>query len=455
MNKLITLILPFLLFSHQLLGQEKTFTIPQLKNDLTYLQKQLERKHPNLYTYNSPSTIQHVFDSLSLNINQPLTELEFYKHITILSSVINDGHTIILPSSSITLYHNKKSKFLPYHFTILNGQLYIDMVCTNDSSIPNGSEILSINNLKAIDIIEQLTTRQIRDGYNTTYPLWILNNYFREYYSYVFGHPDQFEIEFKKNMQEKKVIIQGLQKDSIYYYQDLKYPNNKPASIINTGIVLQVFKETNFAVLTIKDFHNSVLRKEYHQNFTQEMHHIFDEIQQSGVQHLILDLRNNQGGDIPNGALLVSYLLNKPFSIVEAYHVVGKAGLKKSGGQSLGIFNPMKNVFQGELYVLINGGSFSNSGVVSSCLKRNNRGIFIGEETGGNNQILAGYGTDIALPNTKIRVQIPTRQFLLNSNLPLTGHGTSPDHYLQKSLDDIINNTDNIMNYTIQLINKN
>ena len=433
-------------------GQETSYSATQMKSDLLFLKKQLENRHPNLYTYHSKVKIDAYFDSLSNGLTSPLTESAFYKHITTLSSVINDGHTIFLPSKSFTSFHNQNSQFLPFHFTILEDKLYVDKVCTADPGIPNGAEILSINNVMSSDIIEQLTIRQIRDGYNSTYPRWILNNYFREYYSYIFGHPGQFVISYKSGTITKTATLRALSKDSIYYYQDLKYPERNNLPKVNEGITLRISKDSNFAALKIKDFHNNILRKEYRQNFKKTITRFFEELQQSGVEHLILDLRDNQGGDIPNGALLVSYLLDTPFSIVQAYYQVGKDGLRKSKGQSLGTFQPKTKSFKGALYVLINGGSFSNSGIVVSCLKRNNRGIFIGEETGGNNKILAGYVKNISLPNTKIQVQIPTRQFLLDSHLVLTGHGTTPDIPVQNSIEQLINNTDTIMNQTLELI---
>ena len=147
-------------------------------------------------------------------------------------------------------------------------------------------------------------------------------------------------------------------------------------------------------------------------------------------------------------------LLDRPFSVVDCYKKVYYDSLKVTKGQSMGVFKPKKNVFKGNLYILTNGGSFSNTGIVASCLNRYNRGVFIGEETGGNNKVLAGYVKEISLPNTKIRIQIPTKQFLLNKDLPDSGHGTMPTYFVQTNLTDIINNTDNILNYTTELINQ-
>lgn len=45
-----------------------------------------------------------------------MTELEFYKHIAIISSMIKDGHTILLPSPTNINFHYSMSHFLSISF---------------------------------------------------------------------------------------------------------------------------------------------------------------------------------------------------------------------------------------------------------------------------------------------------------------------------------------------------
>ncbi|CAN5844833.1 S41 family peptidase [soil metagenome] len=434
-------ILFFYLISVSVCGQnskEHNFTRDELRADVDYLQLKLESNHPNLYLYTAKPSIDLLFDSLKRSIQGPMSELEFYKHITIISSVIKDGHTIILPAKSTMDQHNKISKFFPYKLIILGGKLYVDMVCTTDSTILPAAEILKINNLASAEIIEQLMKRQVRDGNNLSYPTWILSNFFRGYYSFIFGHPEEFKIEYMQHETIRTSIIRGLPNDSIAYYRKLRYPNRTNEKRPGEGISIKFSAENKYAILTIKDFHDDILRKEYRQNFKEVISEYFQELNNKAVSNLILDIRDNQGGDIPNGVKLLSYLIDKPFTILQSYYEVDGSGnsytLKKTTGQSLGIHKPAENVFKGKLFILINGGSFSNSGIVAACLKRNGRGVFIGEETGGSNKILAGYSKDYKLPNTGIQLEIPARQFLLDDVIQLTGHGTMPDYPVQPTL---------------------
>lgn len=450
---LLTLIISANFSSGQDLNiQEKLYSVDDLKKDLYFLKTKLENNHPNLYLYTQKSLINNTFDSIENSIDKPLSATEFYKRITIISSLIKDGHTIILPNSEVT--NQSGNVFLPYHFVIINNLLFMDMSFTTDNSLPIGAEIISINSIQADNIITELLKRQIRDGNNETYPVWILSNYFRQYYSFIFGCPKTFTITYKSNEQTKTTTINALSKDSIAYYRQKKYPDKVFSFLPNDGLKLKIEIDKKYAVLTIKDFHTDILKKEYKQNFDKVIDSYFEQINKSKTENLILDLRNNQGGDIENGVYLLSYLLSKPFSVVQEYFCVNKKRLEKCNGSSLGTHTPKSNNFKGNLYVLINGGSFSNSGIVSSCLQANERATFIGQETGGNPNVIAGYIKDISLPNTKIQIQIPTKQFVITDKAKNNGRGLLPTHIIEPNLTDIINNTDTELEYTIKLINK-
>ncbi len=429
-------------------AQDKVYSIAELKADIQFLKTRLENNHPGLYLYSAKSVIDHVFDSLENGISQPLTGREFYKHISIISSIIKDGHTILLPGGT------NASQYLPYQFAIRDNQLFTQMVCTGDRTIPAGAEITSINQVAATDIIKQLCERQVRDGDNLTYPLWIISNYFRQYYSFIFGQPDSFAIRYKTEGQEKSTVVKALPRDSIYYYRQQHYPASILTSQVNKGLTLSLEKENRYAVLTIKDFHKDVLRKEYKQNFDKEISSFFEQIKNSKTDNLILDLRNNQGGDIENGVFLLSYLLDKPFSIVKEYYCVDDHELKPCKGPSLGLHDPQPNNYKGQLYVLINGGSFSNSGIVSSCLQVNKRATFIGQETGGNPHVINGFSKDISLPNSKIQLQIPTKQFVMTSKANNNGRGVMPTHFVEPRIIDVLENRDAELVYTIDLIGR-
>jgi len=436
--------------------KEPTYSVLQLQTDLNLLRSNLESTHPNIYLYTPKARIDAVFDSLLLNISRPVTELEFYRHICILSSIIKDGHTLILPSQRTSDFHKAYSKFLPFKLIIDDNKLIVDMVFAKLCSITEKAEILSINHISAAKIIDNLMTRQVRDGYNLTYPNWILNNYFRAYYSYHFGHPEQFIIQYRNNKDIDTARIQALNMDSIDYYRKLKYPAWSNEKRPNEGLSLQFSADNKYAIVTIKDFHKEVLKQQYKQNFKKLISTYFKIIHDNKPNNLVLDLRDNQGGDIEYGTYLLSFLMNQRFQVLNSYYSVNKSmkpfTLKASSGPCLGIYTPYKIAYTGTLYVITNGGSFSNSGIVAACLKRYKRAIFVGEETGGSNTVLAGNIKYVSLPNTGIQIQIPTKRYLLEDTVNAAGHGTIPDYPVKQSLGYSINQEDLIMKFIIDKI---
>lgn len=457
--KIAKLALIFLSLTHfamgQSLAQEKQFTVPQLQADLQFYKSKLEQYHPNLYLYTSRQKINLLFDSLNTLITKPLTTLEFYRIITLTSSAVKDGHTLLLPGAETTTFHNANSKFLPLQLMIANGELYTKLVCTHSKSIPEGAKILTVNGTSSQEVLQELSNRQVRDGKNLSYTYWILDNYFREYYSYVFGHPEQFEIEYERDFARFKTTIPALKKDSIVFYRTKNYPDVSFSKQPKTGITLSLNPATANAILTIKDFHNAVLKADFQQDFTKTISSYFDTLIQAKTKNLILDLRNNQGGEIENGVFLLSYLLKEPFRVVNGYYCMKSGSLAPCTGPSSGVHQARKNVYEGKLYVLTNGGSFSNSAIVSSCLKRHQRAIFVGSETGGNPNVLAGFGKSFELPNTKIAVDVPAKQLVMTSIGQNTGEGLKPHHIVPAHVADRVRGIDTELNFALKLLQEN
>lgn len=423
---IITMFVAFTFIS-QVIAQ-KTFSESQLREDLVFFKHTLEKKHPNLYLYTTKERVDFFFDSLSATLNQALNEEEFYHKLTLTSDLIKDGHTLILPSNDYTLYHNTHSHFLPFQIGLKEDSLFIKMNCTKSKELEDGIKVDSINGMASAAIIQTLLQRQVRDGHNLSYARWILDTYFREYYSYHFGHPKTYTLHYNENGISQICQIPALPKDSIFYYSKINYPAIYQ-DIQNEKAISMRYDYTNkIPILTIKDFHSDILKTEYNQNFKKEIDVILKEIIKRQLQNLVIDLRNNQGGDVENAVYLLKYLISKPFKVVQQYQKVKNGKLVEGKGPCMGFHKPFKQQFTGKIFVLLNGGSFSNSVIFSSCLKENANILIAGSESGSNPNVLAGYPDDYELPNTKINVQIPTKRFIMTSLDRNDGRGLIPSY---------------------------
>jgi C-terminal processing protease CtpA/Prc len=194
------------------------------------------------------------------------------------------------------------------------------------------------------------------------------------------------------------------------------------------GIVFQEEKEKNAAVLAIKTFDPDLLKSLYRQDYKRVFDSVFTQIGRHQIRNLILDLRDNQGGDFPPGRALLSYLVLHPSRFL-------------LDGKEARIIQPGAKHFKGRVFVLMNGGSFSSTAIVCACLKRDRRALFIGEETGGNPHIISGDPVELILPRTKIKAAISTTTYriLAGSN---DGHGVMPDYPVHPTIEEILAGTD-------------
>lgn len=404
------------------------FSPVALQEDIRYYRSRLETLHPNLYLYFSREACDRFFDSLLASINQPMTTGAFYSLICLSSSRIRDGHTLILPPSPLLELKNRKLPFLPYQLGIEQGRLLVRLRCTADTSIPEGAEIQAINGVRSADILQFLLDRQVRDGNNPAYALWILDQYFRDYYSFHFGNPREFVIRFKTGEGEKQVRVTALTRDSIIHYRSVFHPEIHFGPRPGEGLQLAIPAGQDYAVLRIRDFDNETLREEYRQSFKWFTRSAMDSLNRLAVANLIIDLRDNQGGDIGNAVFLLARLLDHRFRVLTGYQKLRAGKLVRSGGSALGWHRPVSNPYRGKIYVLVNGGSFSNSVIFSGCLRENNRAVFIGSETGGNPHVLGGDARGLVLPNTQLEVQVPTRRYLLTAIERNPGRGLVPEY---------------------------
>jgi len=84
--------------------------------------------------------------------------------------------------------------------------------------------------------------------------------------------------------------------------------------------------------------------------------------------------------------------------------------------------------FDGKVYILIGGNSFSATTLFVGALKGQKNVTLVGEETGGGY-----YGNtawiipDVTLPNTKLRIRLPKFRLVVDKSREKDGRGVMPD----------------------------
>lgn len=450
---------------------DKKFPKQELQGDYTLLRNILEQKHPSLYWYTSKDSMDFYFDSLYHAIPDSMTELQFgWNILAPLTQKIHCGHTSFGMSKNWGEYI--KDKIIP-SFPLFIKIWGDTMVVTGnlnkkDSVLKPGTLITSINNMSAGQMVQRIFQYLPMDGYADNVNYLRISSNFPYFHRNVFGLYKNYKVGYIDSAGNEKtttVPMWAPQKDSTGK-KEIK-PAHKISkrqvrkNRIENARSLSIDTACSTAVMNLNTFSNGSgrhLRKFFRRSFRT--------IKEQQIKNLILDIRGNGGGDITMSSLLTKYIRNTPFKVADSAYSVAKnfspytgkikdgfwskLGLiflskkKKDGMYHFGywerhVFKPKtSNHFEGKLYVLINGPTFSASTLFCNAIKGQSNVIIAGEEAGGgwhgNNGIMI---PDITLPVTKLRVRLPFFRIVQYNHVAKDGRGVVPDIYIPPTVDAV------------------
>jgi C-terminal processing protease CtpA/Prc len=122
----------------------------------------------------------------------------------------------------------------------------------------------------------------------------------------------------------------------------------------------------------------------------------------------------------------------------------------------LGLQQPNENHYDGKVFVLMNGRSFSGVAEFAAIARSNNRAIFIGEECGGGYYgNSSGDEAMVTLPHTQITVRIPLIKYTMavKSEQRKDG-GIYPDYPIDLAIGDLMAHTDGQLEYALKITSK-
>ncbi len=512
MKKLVLLTSILLLISCQSTKQfndslSQPIPVDKLQSDVDFSYMKLKQLHPRLYWYISKEKLDYKFDSLKKSIQKPMTGLSFYKELSQVVKSVGQGHLGISPSleklskkEQKLLKKKGKSAFSQFDFEFIDNKLII-LKNRSRHNIKENTEVVLLNNEKPADLISIYKNRISSDGYNTTFYNRYLGKYFGTFYTLDKGKlQDSLQLLLKLENKDSLFVIKRdtfgtnskgnkiqlskkERKEKVKF--NSKYGYNKDTKTFTREFKF-VEKDSTTAIMTIKGFSNG--------NYFDFYEESFNKLSVNNTKNLIIDLRNNPGGRLIEIENLYSYLVDKPFVFIDDYEVVSRtsklhADYFKGGGPIIKFFKilgapfyysigylkvrkeenkflfstpfskikqPKSNNFKGNVYVLINGGSFSASSIISSNLKTTKRAIFVGEETGGAyNGTVAAQMPLVQLPNSKVNLKIGLAVVSAsNKTTEIEGRGIFPDKEIFPTIENRKNNIDPELNWVLDDIRR-
>lgn len=452
----------------------KKFGPDQLRKDYRMFRGALEESHPSLYWFTPRDSMDRIFDQYYLSIKDSMTERQFKTMLTAVITNIRCGHTAINYSKEYSRYLDTADlKIFPLSFKVWKDTLAITAnLNRQDSILKRGMVVTAINGYPAEQLIDTFFNYTTGDGYSGTGKYQSLSSWgtFGVTYKNVFGLTDSFHIHYVNEFGstgETTIPVFVPRPDTLDTSDTLlpeKYTPRERRNLRSFSTRnLQVDTTLHSAYMTLNTFsRGNGLRKFFRSSFKS--------IKRLNLQHLVVDVRSNGGGDAGISTFLTEYLIDHRFKIADSLYAIKRSTRyrrhvplqpiywlmmtavtrKRADGKfhfgyfERHYFKPRKrNHFDGNIYILTGGNSFSATTLFAQQLKGQHNVILIGEETGGG-----GYGNtawvipELKLPITKLRVGLPKFRMVMRKDLVKEGRGVMPDIYVAPTAADIKNGID-------------
>jgi hypothetical protein len=396
------------------------YSVPAMKEDFNQLLTQIEKNHPALYDFTSKDEYQKIVRQQFEKIRDSATVTDFYKILLPLVVKIGCGHSQLwLPA---WVWKDSAVGFLPLRLFIDKGRVYIVRNLGSDTSVKTSMEVIGINGIKIPDMLDTVRSFVSTDGNNISAKRDYLNtSWFNGLLAIALDFPKEYRIDLSQTTGDA-VHQEKLPALNLETYNRLEaWPPSTPKFLIDTV--------NNTGILTIRSFayYDSVA------GFRHLIDRFFTKVKQQRIHSVILDLRDNSGGDPFCSAYLLAYLAKTPV----AYY-------SEPYGNYAELAKPIplaSDHFEGNIYTLINGNCFSSTGHLCALMKYYHLGKFIGSETDGtytcnDNSLM------ISLNNTGIQLRIARNSFSVAVKGIPRFRGISPDFPVEATREDKITGRD-------------
>lgn len=458
-------------------------TPAEMQADFDLLRHALEEAHPGLYRYSTKAEMDRVFDAQRANLSRPMTKPQFEVVVAQTLASIRCGHTRMRWDEEMeAAMHNART--FPLSVVFEGPRLRVLLNQTpDDQMIRPGMQVISINGHRIGELVDRFWAVTYADGdIETAKRHDIAQDFVRDYW-WLVEQPDYFTVTAADSATGRTVTaklagVTEAQRTASHnpVNKDMEAGLAKLRGESYEKLSLRFLKDPEIAEIRVPSFTGS--------DYPRWIEDAFRTLRAKETQTLVIDLRGNGGGEDTYGIMLVSYLTDKPFRYVDRVtiktiawsfqehwdfrvdaeqlaHIRQCLTPNPNGGyflsaelhDSLGEKQSGKFPFLGDVFILIDGATFSTAADFCAVTHFLKRATFIGEETAG-----AYYGNNsateptVTLPNSKVRFGLP----LCASWNAVSGYdgkrrGTIPDYVAVTKTADILRGVDGQLDLALQL----
>lgn len=472
----------------------------KMKSDLEVFKRISIEANSGLYKYRSKQEIDSIYHWADNQIEQLTSYRDFYNLICTLSDFEGSCHNnVSLPKKYLEALRNETDGYFPFPIKWIDGKWLVNI---DNQEIPLGAEIVSINAVPISEIIPNLYKYYTTDGRNVTGKRIGLRASFSKYYRLHYGLTQTFDVKYidpnSKQHETKQLRSIGYKA----YYANFRQIHSMPLDKLYYADLEEDQKysyeqlDAHTGVLTIHTFSMGSETTERHKKYVHFLDSVFSDMKAKGIEHLIVDVRNNGGGTDPNDLVTYSYLTDRTFQEnKEAWVRFKKIPLLKYYDSkvprcirplALGPLNrefrtifpvekngqfyqdehsddhtiraPHQNAFTGTVYLLISPAIASAGSLFAAMVAGNENTITIGEETMGGYYGHNGHTPlSYKLPRSKMVVTfsaVNLEQDVPKREKQKYDRGINPDYPVSQTTNDFMENVDTQLKFTLELIQK-
>ncbi|MFN0202721.1 MAG: S41 family peptidase [Bacteroidia bacterium] len=467
--------LVLLLFLVPLFSFSQKYSAKEIREDVAYLKRKLEKVHPNAYRYTEKTTFEAIFEEKTKNLPDSLTVSEAYQLMAELMHYVHDAHTAFYMGKA----HKKRNKKeFPFRFFPDGEKIKLRYNLSKDSTLKEGMEVVEMNGKSIEEYIQRFEKQTITDyglygRRSATLNFWI-------YYTRNFGTDSSFSLTLRSDDGEtliKKTFDCVPSKEMAKIFKK-RYPYKSPKNLN-----IKWIDSLQTAVLTINSFRYGKAWDIPQWGFNRQIHKVFDSLQQKKVNNLIIDVRGNRGGFVSNPPRVIRRLYDKPFTLTDTVEFkktnyvrnmlafmpfalpLGWLYFKPNRGEYFTHSNEsntkqkpiQQQLFKGNLFFLMDSESYSATSQLLSKSHNLGIGTYIGEPCGG-----AYWGcyalqkVGFKLPNTRFEMLIPTCKSSHKIDFSkANGKTLQPDYYVVRQGEHWWNGkNDKVLEKALDLVKK-
>ncbi|MTB51025.1 S41 family peptidase [Lewinella sp. W8] len=432
-------------FSFSTIAQSSPeFSRSEVLEDLEYLYHSLQDAHFDSTGKLDEMGFRERYRTLRASIRKDsFTLLEATNLLQPLVSYLDVGHTNIdFPIAAYVRYAEGGGTVFPLEIAFEDGRALVRKNFSNDPSIRVGDEVRTTNGESIEGILQKIYPHiSAERTYLKNAKIELYS--FPRYYWQAYGEQPRFTITTVRKGTELTHNVPAISLVEGY--------EGRRSEVFNARMHLE-FRE-KLAILNPGNFSGDEMA------YRRFIDSAFQDIRSRETDVLVVDLRNNLGGDNSFSDYLVSYFADRAFRWNSSFTLKTSAFLKQHirehrdttetfwrealDREDGAVYSysfaeyppqPEEKRFRGQVFVLVNRQSHSQAAVTAAQIQDYNFGTIVGEETGDYPSLTASI-FQYALPNTNITVNV-AKGYMVRVNGSKKEEGVIPDILIRDHLLD-------------------